>query len=174
MCYFANVKVQRASFNDNSVLGAVVDPREELDHLDEALCSIFEANELHPRMRGEFSLTLPFKTEWLLQGVEEHFRARGVPRRTLTAKSVLKRLRTLLGGDETVQPAQFRDNTGKKREINYITLRYGDMLAAVSHTLGVHLDPAYELEDSDFGLNEVTPEACRRAWEVTLVNNNGY
>lgn len=174
MHYFMTTEVQRSDFNDNFVSGMIADPYNDLEPMEQAICAMLQDGQICSKLRHSWALRLPFKTEWLVYGIEEHLRERGLSRRSLTAKSALKVLRRMLGGDHSVERQPFRDAEGKVRQLNYITMRYGDMIAAASRKAGFELEPEYHLTDADFGPNEVTQKECQGAWETTLVNNNGY
>jgi Family of unknown function (DUF5906) len=168
MAYFWNIDVERRDFEDNSELGDLADPRDNMDPIDEAIVGILEANELHPKFKGDTPLTVPFKMDWLVAGIHYQLQQRNVSRKKLTAHGVSKAMNRILkdGKNELFRDIAFKDSSHKTRHMRYIACRYGDMIAHAERALGIPLEPAYEPQEEDYGPNEPTAEDCRRAWEL--------
>lgn len=164
MAYFMSLDVTRQDFEDNSELGDLADPRDNMDPIDEAICAIIEANELHPKFRGEVPLTAPFKMEWLLAGIQHQLQQRNASRFKVTPHSVTKHMNRILGG--AFMDKSYLDTGRRTKRIRYISIQYGDMIQRASKALGITLEPAYELEPADFGPNDPDGDACRRAAEM--------
>ena len=173
MHYFANLKVERGQFEDNSDLGDSADPRDGLDTLDEAFCTILEQGEMHPRLRGEWSLDRPFKMDMLLAGLRHHLNDRNASKFRLTPTNVGSCAKRLFGS-EVLQRVQFRH--GKEvRSVYHFNLRYGSLLERVFDKLQVRIEPYRELSPSDQGENpKPDNDACRAAHEFDCTNlSNG-
>lgn len=172
MAYFWNIDVTRRDFEDNSELGDLADPRDNLDPLDEAIVGILEDNAIHPKW-SDVPLTTPFKIDWWIAGLQYQLQQRGVSRFKLTRHQVTRALNRILG--DQCKDKTFADSTGKMCRLKFIAVRYGDMIASAEKALGLKLDPAHELRDEDFGPNEPTADDCRRAWETSFhVGPTGY
>ena len=150
MYYFAHhIEVDRRDFEDNSDVSAGVNPRDEASPLDEAIYTLIELNEMHPRQ--PVPLTAPFRAETLRAHIEIIMASQG--RRLKPAShAVTKRLRALLGED--VIDEHFFKHEGKACRVLFFTIRYGDMLKRIETNTGITLTPAYELTQDDFGKNK--------------------
>lgn len=164
MAYFMSLAVTRQDFEDNSALGDLADPRDNMDPIDEAICGIIEANELHPKFRGEVPLTAPFKMDWLIAGIQHQLQSRGASRFKVTPHSVTKHMNHILGG--AFAEKVYLDASRKSKRIRYISVRYGDMVQRAGRALGITIDSAYELEPDDFGPNDPDGDACRKSSEM--------